>query len=98
MIYQEAYSVPRQAKPSYRSPLNPYYTVCPQKLSEVLHYGNLPISAWLCDSKYHVRETLPRFRESYESAIKNGAFEVVGYCDKHKYKYSYFVGQELTDL
>jgi hypothetical protein len=24
--------------------------------------------------------------------------EVVGYCDKHKSQYSYFVGQELTDL
>ena len=36
--------------------------------------------------------------ESYQSALKNGDLEVVGYCDKHKSQYSYFVGQELTDL
>jgi hypothetical protein len=52
----------------------------------------------LSDSKYHVRETQPRFWESYQSALKNGDLEVVGYCDKHKSQYSYFVGQELTDL
>jgi predicted ATPase len=56
------------------------------------------VAAWLSESKYHVRETLPRFRESYQSALKNGDLEVVGYCDKHKSQYSYFVGQELTDL
>ena len=56
------------------------------------------VSAWLSDSKYHVRETLPRFRESYQSALENGDLEVVGYCDKQKSQYSYFVRQELTDL
>ena len=147
LIYPKAYSVPRQAKPLDLSPWNPYSTVCHQKLSEVLQYGNSPISAffyppwgvvlncesqdinsanklgelalnlvsmsntksligrilyvvaaWLSESKYHVRETLPTFRESYQSALKNGDLEVVGYCDKHKSQYSYFVGQELTDL
>ena len=56
------------------------------------------VAALLSDSKYHVRETMPRFRESYQSALKNGDLKVVGYCDKHKSQYSYFVGQELTDL
>ena len=56
------------------------------------------VAALLSDSKYHVRETMPRFRESYQSALKNGDLEVVCYCDKHKSQYSYFVGQELTDL
>jgi predicted ATPase len=56
------------------------------------------VAAWLSDSKYHVRETMPRFRESYQSAIKKGDWEVVGYCEKHKSQYFYFVGQELTDL
>ena len=56
------------------------------------------VTSWLSDSKYHVRETLPRFGESYQSASKNGDLEVVGYCDKPKSQYSYLVGQELTDL
>ena len=56
------------------------------------------VAAWLSDSKYHVRETQPRFRESYQCALKNGDLEVVGYCDKHKSQYSYFVGQDLTDV
>jgi len=56
------------------------------------------VAAWLSESKDHVRETLPRFRESYQSALKNRDLEVVGYCDKHKSQYSYFVWQELTDL
>ena len=30
------------------------------------------VAAWLSDSKYHVRETQPRFRESYQCALKNG--------------------------
>ncbi|MBD1829019.1 hypothetical protein H6F71_16640 [Microcoleus sp. FACHB-61] len=64
----------------------------------MLQYGNSPIAAWLSDSKYYVMETQPRFRESYQSALKNGNFEVVGYCEKHKSQYSYFVGQQLTDL
>ena len=56
------------------------------------------VAAWLSESKYHVRETLPRFRESYQSALKKGDLEVVAYCDKHKSQYSYSVGQKLTDL
>ena len=56
------------------------------------------VAALLSDSKYHVRETMPRLGESYQSALKNGDLKVVGYCDKHKSQYSYFVGQELTDL
>ena len=56
------------------------------------------VAAWLSDSKYHVRETMPRFQQSYKSTLKNGDSEVVGYCDKNKHQYSYFVGQELTDL
>lgn len=56
------------------------------------------VPAWLSDSKYHVRETLPRFGESYQSALKTGDLEVVGYCEKHKSQYSYFVGPELTEL
>ena len=55
-------------------------------------------AAWLSDSKYHVRETQPRFRESYQCALKNGDLEVVGYCDKYKSQDSYFVGQEIADL
>jgi len=39
------------------------------------------VAAWFSDSKYHVRETLPRFGESYQSASKNGDLKVVGYCD-----------------
>jgi predicted ATPase len=56
------------------------------------------VAAWLSDNKYQAREIMPRFWESYQSALKNGDFEVVGYCEKHKSQYSYFVGQELTDL
>lgn len=56
------------------------------------------VAAWLSGGKYHVRETMPRFGESYQSAIKKGDLEVVGYCEKHKSQYFYFVGQELTDL
>ncbi|MEG4801575.1 ATP-binding protein [Microcoleus sp. ARI1-B5] len=56
------------------------------------------VAACIAHSKYHVRETLPMFRESYQSALKNGDFEVVGYCAQQKSQYSYFVGQELTNL
>jgi predicted ATPase len=56
------------------------------------------VAALVSGSKYHVRETMPRFRESYQSALKNGDLKVVGYCDKDKSQYSYFVGQELIGL
>jgi PAS domain S-box-containing protein len=56
------------------------------------------VAACIAHSKYHVRETLPMFRESYQSALKNGDFEFVAYCAKQKSQYAYFVGQELTDL
>lgn len=55
------------------------------------------VVALLSDSKYHVRETMPRFRESYQSAVKNGDLKVVDYCEKHKSQYCYFVGQQFTD-
>jgi len=56
------------------------------------------VAACIAHSKYHVRETLPMFRESYQSALKNGDFEFVAYCAKQKSQYAYFVGQELTSL
>ncbi|MBE9184076.1 AAA family ATPase [Microcoleus sp. LEGE 07076] len=56
------------------------------------------VAACIAHSKYHVRETLPMFRESYQSALKNGDFEFVAYCVQQKSQYAYFVGQELTAL
>jgi PAS domain S-box-containing protein len=56
------------------------------------------VAACIAHSKYHVRETLPMFRESYQSSLQNGDFEFVGYCAKQKSQYAYFVGQELTNL
>ena len=56
------------------------------------------VAACIAHSKYHVRETLPMFRESYQSALKNGDFEFVAYCAKQKSQYAYLVGQELTNL
>jgi PAS domain S-box-containing protein len=56
------------------------------------------VAACIAHSKYHVRETLPMFRESYQTALKNGDFEFVAYCAKQKSQYAYLVGQELTNL
>ena len=56
------------------------------------------VAACIAHTKYHVRESLPMFRESYQTALKNGDFELVGYCAKQKSQYAYFVGQELTEL
>jgi len=56
------------------------------------------VPACIAHSKYHARETLLMFRESYQRALKNADFEVVGYCAQQKSQYSYLVGQELTGL
>ncbi|MEG3848798.1 AAA family ATPase [Microcoleus sp. herbarium19] len=56
------------------------------------------VAACIAHSKYHVRETLPMFRESYQSALQNGDFEFVAYCAKQISQYSYFLGRELTGL
>jgi signal transduction histidine kinase/GAF domain-containing protein len=48
--------------------------------------------------KEHLRETLPILVDGYQSAVETGDFEFAGYCAFNLCYYSYFVGQELTEL
>ncbi|NJK67420.1 MAG: response regulator [Microcoleus sp. SU_5_3] len=48
--------------------------------------------------KSHVRNSLPLFRRSYESAMECGDFEYASYAAEDGCQYSYFCGTELTAL
>ncbi|MEG3850088.1 AAA family ATPase, partial [Microcoleus sp. herbarium13] len=48
--------------------------------------------------KSHVRNALPLFRRSYQSAMECGDFEYASYAAEDGCQYSYFCGTELTAL
>ncbi|MEH1970563.1 GAF domain-containing protein [Nostoc sp.] len=48
--------------------------------------------------KEHLRETLPILVDGYQSGVETGDFEFAGYCAFNLCYYSYFAGQELTEL
>ncbi|AVH62113.1 trifunctional serine/threonine-protein kinase/ATP-binding protein/sensor histidine kinase [Nostoc sp. 'Peltigera membranacea cyanobiont' N6] len=56
------------------------------------------VGSFSTHGKVHVRETLPILWESYESGLEGGNFEYGGISAMLIYKYSYFMGHELTIL
>ncbi|MBD1867243.1 PAS domain S-box protein [Cyanobacteria bacterium FACHB-471] len=46
----------------------------------------------------HVRNALPLFRRSYQSAMESGDFEYASYASEDGCQYSYFCGTKLTEL
>ncbi|SKB12076.1 Serine/threonine protein kinase [Planktothrix sp. PCC 11201] len=48
--------------------------------------------------KVHAKETLSLLSEGYQSGLENGHLEYGGYAAMQKGQYSYFIGQELTEL
>ena len=48
--------------------------------------------------KEHIRKTLPILLESYQSGVETGDFEFAGYSSCYLCYYSYFMGQELTEV
>ncbi len=48
--------------------------------------------------KVHAKETLSILAEGYQSGLENGNLEYGGYAAMQKCQYSYFIGQELTEL
>ncbi|HEY9675312.1 MAG TPA: AAA family ATPase [Waterburya sp.] len=48
--------------------------------------------------KEHLRKTIPILLDGYQSGVETGDFEFAGYCAFNLCYYSYFAGQELTDL
>ena len=48
--------------------------------------------------KEHVREALPILIDAYQSGVETGDFEFAGYSAYNLCYYSFFVGQELTEL
>ncbi|MGG6238368.1 AAA family ATPase [Nodosilinea sp. AN01ver1] len=48
--------------------------------------------------KVHVRETLPRLWDGYQSGLENGQFEYGGYAAIQHCHHAYLMGQDLTQL
>ena len=48
--------------------------------------------------KEHLREALPILIEGYQSAVQSGEFEMAGHSAVHVCDFSYFLGQELTEV
>jgi len=48
--------------------------------------------------KEHLREALPILIEGYQSAVQSGEFEMAGHSAVHVCDFSYFLGQELTQV
>ncbi|MGA9380571.1 MAG: SpoIIE family protein phosphatase, partial [Phormidium sp.] len=48
--------------------------------------------------KIHAKETLSILAKGYQSGLENGNLEYGGYAAMQKCQYSYFIGQELTEL
>ncbi len=56
------------------------------------------VGSFSIHGKAHIRETLPILWDSYESGVECGSFEYAGISGMVRYKYAYFMGQELTAL
>jgi PAS domain S-box-containing protein len=48
--------------------------------------------------KAHLKETLPSIAEAYQSGIESGEFEYASYCAVNVCYYSFYAGQQLTEL
>jgi len=48
--------------------------------------------------KKHLREALPILIEGYQSAVESGEFEMAGHSAVHICDFSYYLGQELTEV
>lgn len=64
----------------------------PEIKAYVLHV----VGACTMHDKVHVRETLPIFRDAYQSGLESGNFEYAGYAAIHQSQHSYLTGKELT--
>ncbi|MCC5670113.1 serine/threonine-protein kinase PknK, partial [Nostoc sp. CHAB 5784] len=64
--------------------------------------GNCKVSLMVSSSiiywKAHLKETFPGLAEAYQSGIESGEFEYASYCAVIVCYYSFFAGQELTEL
>lgn len=56
------------------------------------------LGAFIVHKNSHIRKTLLTLSESYKIGLEIGDLESVGYAAKEICQYSYFVGQELTNL
>jgi len=59
---------------------------------------NFIAGACTVHGKVHAKETLSLLSEGYQSGLENGHLEYGGYAAMQKSQYSYFIGQELTEL
>jgi PAS domain S-box-containing protein len=58
----------------------------------------LMVNSSIIYRKAHLKETLPSLAEAYQSGIESGEFEYASYCAINVCYYSFYAGQELTEL
>ena len=62
--------------------------------ARTLMFANVHIMHW----KVHLRNTIPMLADAYQSGVKTGDFETAGYTAYYVCYYSFFAGEELTQL
>ncbi|MBD1844542.1 AAA family ATPase, partial [Cyanobacteria bacterium FACHB-63] len=62
--------------------------------ARTLMFSNVHIMHW----KVHLRSTIPMLVDAYQNGVKTGDFETAGYTAYYVCYYSFFAGEELTQL
>jgi len=62
--------------------------------ARTLMFSNVHIMHW----KVHLRNTIPMLADAYQNGVKTGDFETAGYAAYYVCYYSFFAGEELTQL
>jgi PAS domain S-box-containing protein len=62
--------------------------------ARTLMFSNVHIMHW----KVHLRNTIPMLVDAYQNGVKTGDFETAGYTAYYVCYYSFFAGEELTQL
>ncbi|MBD2108196.1 PAS domain S-box protein [Nodosilinea sp. FACHB-13] len=62
--------------------------------ARTLMFSNVHIMHW----KLHLRNTIPMLADAYQDGVKTGDFEAAGYAAYCVCYYSFFAGEELTQL
>ncbi|MBD3886974.1 PAS domain S-box protein, partial [Phormidium tenue FACHB-886] len=62
--------------------------------ARTLMFSNVHIMHW----KVHLRNTIPMLADAYQNGVKTGDFEAAGYAAYCVCYYSFFAGEELTQL
>ncbi len=62
--------------------------------ARTLMFSNVHIMHW----KVHLRNTIPMLADAYQDGVKTGDFETAGYAAYYVCYYSFFAGEELTQL